>query len=473
MSRRLIVLALVLALMTVFMVQPAAAQSASWNAQYYNNSTLDGNPAVTRTENAIAFNWGQGSPAGGVNPDGFSARFTTDVSFAPGTYRFFMLADDQARVTVNFNPLPLINTLGQSRIGQVISADIQLNGPTHIQIDYVELSSDAYLYLSWANAATNPTGPNFAAPVNIPVGSGPWTVQYYGNINFAGDPTAILTTSNPGGNWGGGSPLPTVPNDNWSARWTSTQNLNAGQYTLTVSADDGVRVTVNGATVINQLGTSTGQTYTIPLTLVQGNNNFVVEFVEFGGDAFLNYSLTQPTTNLATPVPQAITGPSLTVTGAFRLNVRATPDVAGAVLTRINRNETYPVVGRNAQSSWFQINVNGTVGWVAARFVTTFNAAAVPVVGAAPAPAPGQGGGQATGQITVTASPYTVNLRQGPGTNFGRIARIPAGSTAALVGRNAANQWYQVNYNGIVGWVSAEFVVLSSGANVNSVPVTG
>ena len=210
----------------------------------------------------------------------------------------------------------------------------------------------------------------------------------------------------------------------------------------------------------------------VPVTLVQGNNNFVVEFVEFGGLAFLNYSLTQPTTSFATPIPQSPTGPAITVSGAFRLNVRATPDITGAILTRINRNETYPVVGRNAQSSWFQINVNGTVGWVAARFVSTFNIGAVPVVGAAPVPQPGQGGGQ-TGQITVTASPYTVNLRQGPGTQFSRIARIPAGSTAALVGRNALNQWYQVNFNGIVGWVSAEFVVLSAGANINSVPVTG
>ncbi len=472
MSRKILVIALLVTLLSVLITQPAAAQSASWIAQYYNNPTLTGDAAVTRGESAISFNWGQGSPANGINADNFSARFTTDVSFPAGTYRFYMLADDQARVTVNFNPLPLINTLGQSRLGQVISADVQLNGPTHIQIDYVELSSDAYLYLSWANLATNPTGPNFQAPVNIPVGSGPWTVQYYANTNFSGDPTAILTTSNPGGNWGGGSPLPSLPNDNWTARWTSTQNLNAGQYTLNVSADDGVRVTINGATIINQLGAATGQTFSIPVTLVQGNNNFVVEFVEFGGLAFLNYSLTQPTTSFATPIPQSPTGPSITVSGAFRLNVRATPDITGAILTRINRNETYPVVGRNAQSSWFQINVNGTVGWVAARFVSTFNIGAVPVVGAAPVPQPGQGGGQ-TGQITVTASPYTVNLRQGPGTQFSRIARIPAGSTAALVGRNALNQWYQVNFNGIVGWVSAEFVVLSAGANINSVPVTG
>jgi uncharacterized protein YraI len=470
MPRRIIVLLAVLLLSTLWLAQPAAAQSANWVAQYYNNPTLNGSPDVTRNESAIAFNWGQGSPASGINNDNFSARFTTDVSFAPGTYRFFMLADDQARVTINFNPLPLINTLGQSRIGQVISADVQLNGPTHIQIDYVELTSDAYLYLSWANVATNPTGPNFAPPVNIPVGSGPWTVQYYSNVNFAGDPVAILTTASPGGNWGTGSPLPSIPNDNWSARWTSTQNLNAGQYTLTVSADDGVRVTVNGATVINQLGAATGQVYTIPLTLVQGNNNFVVEFVEFGGQAFLNYSLTQTNPGVATPAPQPISGAYITVTGAFRLNVRATPDITGAILTRINRNESYPIIGRNALSTWYQINVNNTVGWVAARFVTPFNAAGVPVVGVGDQP--GQGGGS-PGALTVTATPYTVNLRQGPGTEFSRLARIPAGSSAALVGRNAANQWYQVNYNGIVGWVSAEFVVLSSGVNLNSVPITG
>lgn len=474
MSRKIIVVAGMLLLISVLLVQPAAAQGPVWIAQYYNNPTLAGDPVVTRNEGSINFNWGAGSPSAGVPTDGFSARFATDFVFPAGTYRFYMLADDEARVTINFQPIPLINTLGQGRAGQTVSADVQLNGATHVQIDFVEVTGDAYLYLSWANLATNPQGPNFAPPVNVPINTGAWTVQYYSNPNLAGDPAAILTENAPGRDWGSGSPLASVPADNWSARWTSTQNLSAGQYQINVRADDGVRVWVNGSLVVNQWGGATGQTYSVTVNLVQGNNNFVVEFLEFGGLAFLDYRLTQFNPTIATPIPvgqPVVSGAALTVTGAFRLNVRNLPSVSGSsILTRINRNETYSIVGRTADNAWYQINVNGVVGWVSARFVTTQNAGNVPIVNATGS---GQGGGSVTTGLTVTATPYTVNIRQGPGTQFARIARLPAGRNAQLVGRTATNQWFQVNYNGIVGWVAAEFVVLTPGANLNSVSITG
>ncbi len=471
MKGKMIAITIMLMLLSVVLAQPAAAQSANWTAQYFNNGTLSGTPTVTRSESAINFNWGAGSPSAGIPNDGFSARFATDVVFPAGTYRFFLLADDEARVTINFQPIPLINTLGQGRAGQTVSADVQLSGATHIQIDYVELTGDAYLYLSWSNLAAGAPSPGFAPPVTVPINTSAWTVQYFSNPNLAGDPTAILTESAPGRDWGSGSPLPSVPADNWSARWTSTQNLNAGQYQITVRADDGVRVFVNGSLVINQFGAASGQTYTAALNLPQGNNNFVIEYVEFGGLAFLDYRLTQVNPIVVTPIPggpQVVTGPALTVTGAFRLNVRSEPNVVtGAVLTRINRNETYPITGRNLDGSWYQINVNGIIGWVSARFVTAVNTAGVPVVTGSGAPAPTQVAG-----ITVTATPYTVNIRQGPGTQFSRLGRLPAGGVAQLVGRVASNQWYQINYNGIIGWVSAEYVVLSPGANISGVPVT-
>jgi hypothetical protein len=41
------------------------------------------------------------------------------------------------------------------------------------------------------------------------------------------------------------------------------------------------------------------------------------------------------------------------------------------------------------------------------------------------------------------------------------------------VGRTADNRWWQVNYNGIVGWSAAEFAIIQQGANISSIPVTG
>jgi uncharacterized protein YraI len=395
-----------------------------------------------------------------VNADNFSVRWATDVFLNAGTYRFYALGDDKIRVTFNFGS-PVIDTFNNPAVGQTISADVNVptSGTYHIQVDYQELTDNAYAFFSFANLITNPTGPNFGAP-NLPITGGPWTAQYYSNTALSGDPSAIISEASPSHNWGTGSPLPSVPADNFSARWTSVQSLSGGNYVLQVRVDDGVRVFVNGVLVINQFGGATGQTYSANLNLPGGQNSFQVEFVEFSGNAFLDYQLLQPGAPTAVPTQSGQpTGTTATVT-AFRLNVRSQPNATAPVLTRISRFETYPVTARSTDGLWYQIDLGTQRGWVSSRWVT--------ISGGVPAPtAPGQTG------ILVTATPYTVNIRSGAGTQFGRIGRLPAGSTAQVVGRTTNNTWWQINYNGIVGWVAAEYAIIQQGVNVGSIPVTG
>ena len=473
MWRKALIVAVLVGLLSIVIGQPTLAQNPSWSAQYYNNPTLNGDPVVTRTDANIAFNWGIAAPVNGVNADNFSIRWATDIFLNAGTYRFYALADDKVRISFNFES-PVINTFDNPAIGQTVTGDINVttSGTYHIQVDYQEISDNAYAFVSFANLATNPTGPNFAAPVNVPISGAPWTAQYYSNTNLSGDPAAILSESSPSHNWGSGSPLPSVPADNFSARWTSVQALNGGNYVLQVRADDGVRVFVNGVLVINQFGGSTGQTYTANLTLPTGQNSFQVEFVEFSGDAFLDFQLSQPNAPTAVPQqPQQPTGATATVT-AFRLNVRAQPNPSATVLTRINRFETYPVTGRNASGTWYQISMSGQPGWVSGTYVTISNGANVPITDGTASGAPTTPPTSPTG-IIVTATPFNVNMRSGPGTQFRRLATLPAGATAQVVGRNASNTWWEINFNGIVGWATAQYAVIQQGANINSIPITG
>lgn len=462
---------------------PAQAQAIStfWNAQYYNNPNLQGSATVSRGESAIAFSWGLGSPDPAIPADNWSARFATDVALSAGTYRFFVLADDNVRVTFNFSYVPLIDTFADtSRIGQLISAEltVPVSGSYHIQIDYREVTLDAFLYMSFGPAATH-TQPAFAAPpVQVPVNpGGSWVAQYYPNTTLSGEPAAILSVISPTNNWGTSAPLGNMPADNFSVRWTGNFVLPAGNYQIAVSADDGVRVFVNGVLLINQFGPATGQTYTANFTSSGGNNTIVVEYVEFAGNAFIDYRLTQQFTQQPQPPqPQQPSGATATI-AAFRLNVREAPSATAAILTRVNRNEVYPIIGRNSSSTWYQINANGIIGWVSGGYIVIANGANIPVVGAgAPAPTPAPTTPPAvvspTG-ITATATPFNVNMRQGPGTSFSRVGLLPRGQTAAVIGRNAANTWWQIEYNGIRGWVSAQFAPLNSGANVNNLPITG
>lgn len=108
------------------------------------------------------------------------------------------------------------------------------------------------------------------------------------------------------------------------------------------------------------------------------------------------------------------------------------------------------------------------MGWVSAGYVNVNNGGNIPVVGAQP---PGQSQG-ATGN-QVIATPYNVVIRSGPGTGFQRIGLLPNTGIAPVIGRNGDNSWWQINLNGLVGWVSSQYAHISATANISAIPITG
>jgi len=276
-----------------------------------------------------------------------------------------------------------------------------------------------------------------------------------------------VAESSPTHFWGTGAPVGGIGPDNWTARWTTTQYLNAGNYTVTARADDGVRVYVDGRLVIDEWRLSTGsQTYSAVVPLNAGTHTFIVEYFEATGNAFLEYNLiaggvVQPP---PTPVPPVQQGPYLIVdTG--RLNVRGAPGLYGEILTKIDRGETYPILGRNSDASWWLISVNGINGWVSAPYVDVFNTQGVPVVDSGTNPPSNVPTGYT---LTTTAN---LNLRGGPGLNNPVLYVIPRGQSADILGRTGDLSWWKVSYSGLTGWVSGRFVNLQPGIDLNRVPV--
>jgi hypothetical protein len=160
------------------------------------------------------------------------------------------------------------------------------------------------------------------------------------------------------------------------------RDLAAGTYTVSVAADDGVRVFLDGSLIINEWHGATGQTYTNTFTVGAGQHTFVVEYYEATQNAFLHFALAQAGTapapgSAAPPVP---TGAAAATVLVYRLNVRNAPSTyTGQIIAKLLRGETYPIVGRNASGTWWQINVNGTVGWVYAPLVRAVNVSGVPI----------------------------------------------------------------------------------------------
>ena len=292
--------------------------------------------------------------------------------------------------------------------------------------------------------------------------SNAWTAEYFNNTSLAGPPALIRSETLPDGEWGFGSPAPGITADNFSVRWTTTAFLNGGTYQISVRADDGVRVFVDGVLYINQWQLSAGRFYQANIPLAAGNHTFVVEYFEAAEVALMLYNF-----DLLGPVPAPGT-PQARVTAQY-LNVRALPNASAAVLDVISLGQVYPIIGRNAANTWWQINVNGTIGWVSARFVTAFNAQNVPVTSGSSQPAP-----TATPVVTGAAATVTgasrLNVRNAPNPISGQVlTRISRGDTFPVVGRNVDSSWWQLNVNGVIGWVNARYV---TAVNVQNVPVT-
>jgi hypothetical protein len=72
-----------------------------FTAEFFDNLSLAGAPVLTRSDDAIDFDWGEGSPGPAVPGNTFSARWTRTKSYADGTYRFKVTGDDGIRVFVD------------------------------------------------------------------------------------------------------------------------------------------------------------------------------------------------------------------------------------------------------------------------------------------------------------------------------------------------------------------------------------
>lgn len=161
----------------------------------------------------------------------------------------------------------------------------------------------------------------------------------------------------------------------------------------------------------------------------------------------------------------AQTGATATVATDF-LNVRNAPTTSAGVIAVIARGYNYPVIGRTADASWWQINMRptGLTGWVSGGYIQVANAHLVPVV-TPPAPTP-------AGFATGTVNTGRLNVRMTPDPYNGVVLnRISQQDVVRLIGKTAyAPIWYNVALaDGTSGWVNGRYLYV---ANDYLVPVT-
>ncbi len=261
-----------------------------YNATYYDNATLTGAPTVTRIDPTINFDWGAGSSDANIQNDTFSARWTKEVTLPAGVYEFSATGDDGVRLYVD-NELLIDKWVAQS--ATTYKATKQLAEGNHtITFEYYENVGDAVAKMNYVKIGDIPPADGFAA-------------EYFTNKTLTGAPAVTRIDPTINFDWGAGSPHATIQNDNFSARWTKTASFENANYEFTVTADDGVRLKVDGVVILDKWIDQAPTTYKVTKALTAGNHTIVMEYFETGGGAVakLNYEKT----NVAPPPAGAYT----------------------------------------------------------------------------------------------------------------------------------------------------------------------
>ena len=263
-----------------------------WKGDYYNNQFLSGSPTYTRNDVAVSFDWSSTTPAPGVPNSNFSVRWTRSVQFTPGNYRFTLRVNGGTNLLIDGN---LVISQWTNNINGTFTADYSMSSGAHsFEIDYFNTGGNAYIWFTYQPLTGS---------------SSDWNGNYFANDQWSGIPTLVRFDPNINFDWGTGSPAPLLPVDHFSTRWTRVVNLAAGLYQINVTVDDGVRVYVDNNIVMDQVKETSAVSYNTQVQLTQGNHEFRVEYVEYAGQAVMQFNLT-PVNVFVTPTPAPPTSTS-------------------------------------------------------------------------------------------------------------------------------------------------------------------
>ena len=128
-------------------------------AEYFNNTSLSGEPVLTRLDPEIDFNWGnadepgRNSPDASINVDNFSARWSGELEVdLTDTYTFQITANNGFRLWLDGKPI--IDFWNNGTTNNRLSEPIELiGGDTHsIRMEYFEGEDTAIAQLFWESS---------------------------------------------------------------------------------------------------------------------------------------------------------------------------------------------------------------------------------------------------------------------------------------------------------------------------------
>jgi hypothetical protein len=249
-----------------------SAYYPDWRGEYYANASLDGSPALVRNDKAIDFNWGGLSPISGVDGDTYSVRWTRELNFDAGVYRFYVTL--YGDVVVWIDEELVLDARGYGANRSFSSDYILRRGKHEVKVEFFNSGGNGRIEFSWELYDAHPESE--------------WLGEYYNNRYLHGDPVLVRYDEAPVFDWGRGAAAESLPEDGFSVRWTHREHF-AGVYEFYAEATDGIRVYVEGELVIDEWPQGEGSVDSVVTVRLDGKKEVVVEYFNRRGDAQVQF----------------------------------------------------------------------------------------------------------------------------------------------------------------------------------------
>ena len=155
----------------------------------------------------------------------------------------------------------------------------------------------------------------------------------------------------------------------------------------------------------------------------------------------------------------------LRVTGNS-VNIRSGAGTGYSIKGSVTKGQRLTCTGTAAKDSggntWYQVNYNGSTGWISAGYVTQSSGTDLSYCG----PEVSMSGS------TVTVTGSSVNVRAKPCLNGSDMGIVKKGDTLTFKGKKSTDDrgidWYKVSYNGKTGWISSVYSKVSGSGSSGS-----
>lgn len=246
-----------------------------WRGEYFDNKNLEGEPAFLKNDKKLDKTWGLRSPNADYLPrDNFSVRWTQTLEFGEKIYRFYLDITDGGKLFID-DELVLNEWVDGER--RTVYVDVALKKSEHeIKFEYYNSYGGAVAQL-WYEV------------VQESVFEG-WKAMYWMNKTMDSDLVLIRDEGEINFDWIDDGPVSGGRANKFSAQWKRVVEFEPGLYTFQAVADDGIRVYMDGALVIDEWHISNAsEIYSADLVL-SGDHEITVQYYENKGKAIAQFS---------------------------------------------------------------------------------------------------------------------------------------------------------------------------------------